>query len=76
MELSIISFTQNGIALSKKLALEFTENKIGLFTKCNCGAEECVPKLVEQSVGDWAREQMQEKMPCFLSEPVGLQSEP
>lgn len=61
MELSIISFTQNGIALSKKLALEFTENKISLFTKCNCGAEECVPKLVEQSVGDWAREQMQEK---------------
>lgn len=57
MRLSIISFTQNGIVLSKKLAQELKGVELALFTKCSHHG----PEFIEQSIGDWAREQMQEK---------------
>ncbi|MBD5463319.1 MAG: hypothetical protein HDR24_09735 [Lachnospiraceae bacterium] len=65
MRLSIISFTENGKRLSEHIA-DLLQKKIEilLFTKCEaCRKNSAVSPVlfVEKSLGDWAKEQMQEK---------------
>lgn len=68
MKISIISFTQTGTELSKKIAMEVgkTENlEITLYTRhrdyaVETGGKDAV-RFVEASVGEWAKKQMQEK---------------
>ena len=82
MKLGIISFTNNGLELSKRVAESLTENTgitTAVYTKCSLvKTHDTKIKAVhvEKSIADWTKEQMQEKMPYFLSEPVELQSEP
>ena len=72
MRLSIISFTENGKRLSEHIAELFKKKDSKsplkteplLFTKCEACKKSSAgsPVLfVEKSVGDWAKEQMQEK---------------
>lgn len=68
MRLSVISFTNNGIALSRKLAESYKGTEIELFAKCSWEEQEKknvqgekTPVFVRESVGEWAREQMEEK---------------
>ena len=64
MTISIVSFTENGKTLSKKLkaCLEGYGDKVWLFTKCSSGAApDSDVKRIEQSIGDWAGEQMRQK---------------
>lgn len=68
MSVSIISFTKRGIWLSEKIfqSLEGKDTKI--FTKCSYEKETdrtVSIVYVEQSIGEWAKEQMQEKN-CLL----------
>ena len=66
MRLSSISFTENGKRLSERIADLLKEDKTEahLFTRCEaCRKNSAVSPVlfVEKSVGDWAKEQMQEK---------------
>lgn len=64
MGLCIISFTENGMRLSKKIAESFLEQEITVFTKCSLQKEVGIMpsiQFVEQRIGDWAKEQMKEK---------------
>ena len=65
MRLSIISFTENGKQLSKNIEKLFeSELKIGLYTKCEAGKNDDIYSdilFVKTSVGDWAKERMQEQ---------------
>lgn len=68
MDISIISFTENGIHLSLTLLEKLQEadiyGKITLFTKCSqCRAREneCTLQVVKKSVSAWAQEQLQQK---------------
>lgn len=66
MKLSMISFTENGIALSKKIAekLEEAESEYLLFTKCSAYLELKNKQdvlFVENSLGQWVKEQMENK---------------
>lgn len=82
MKLSIISFTNNGLELSKRVSESLTENTgitTAVYTKCSLvKTHDTKIKAVhvEKSIADWTKEQMRKKMPYFLSEPVELQSEP
>lgn len=62
MKLSIISFTQNGIVLSKKIAKLLDEMEYTLYTKYKaCCQEEQTVRFVTQSIGEWAKEQFAER---------------
>lgn len=65
MRLSIISFTEKGKRLSEDIGELLKKNvETLLFTKCEaCRKNRDVSSVlfVEKSVGDWAKEQMQEK---------------
>lgn len=65
MRLSIISFTENGKQLSGRIAkLLERELEIGLYTKCEAGINDDIYSeilFVKTSVGDWAKERMQEQ---------------
>ena len=72
MRLSIISFTENGKRLSERIAellkkgdsKSLTKIEPFLFTKCEACKKNSAGSpamFVEKSVGDWAKEQMQEK---------------
>ena len=64
MKLSIISFTANGIKLSVQLIQGLDGIETALFTKCSLHREErraCPAVFISRSVGEWAREQMEEK---------------
>lgn len=68
MNISIISFTRNGMLLSRKLAKILIGDETTLFTKCKeaFGAEPMQDvQFVEKSIGEWADEQMKEKN-CLL----------
>ena len=62
--LSVISFTENGMHLSETIARQMKQQEIALFTKCS-HAKDLVKGsdilYVEQSIRDWAREQVKEK---------------
>lgn len=71
MNLSIISFTKNGMLLSERVANQMAEAEIILFTKCSeaslvvSDSEDTVlkksPVFVEERIGEWARTQMEAK---------------
>ncbi len=64
MGLSIISFTENGIRLSERISERLSTREVTVFTKCSYAGESSnVPsvRFVEQSIGKWAGEQMNEK---------------
>lgn len=65
MKLSIISFTNNGIVLSEKIAGILKDWEIVLYTKCTKrqAAEEDVVAVIQvtASVSQWAGEQLREK---------------
>lgn len=61
MKFSIISFTQNGMLLSKKIARTSDAAESVLYTKCSaCSAHEHQVQLVTQEIGAWAKEQLEE----------------
>ena len=67
MKLSIISFTNNGLELSKRVSESLTENTgitTAVYTKCSLvKTHDTKIKAVhvEKSIADWTKEQMQEK---------------
>ena len=65
MKLSMISFTENGKQLSERIAKLLDKDlEVKLYTKCEAGFNDVVHSdilLVQTSVGDWARERMQEQ---------------
>lgn len=66
MKLRIISFTKNGLELSKRIAFccnNDDTNDIELFTRCsNLSDSDLMDiQLVNESIGQWTKEQMQKK---------------
>ncbi len=65
MKLSVISFTENGKQLSESIVkLLERELEIKLYTKCEAGIKDDIYSdilFVKKSVGDWAKERMQEQ---------------
>ena len=65
MKLSVISFTENGKQLSESIVkLLEKELEIKLYTKCEAGIKDDIYSdilFVKTSVGDWAKERMQEQ---------------
>lgn len=62
MKLSIISFTENGIVLSEKIAKILDGTEYAIYSKCSaCGKEEQTLELITQSIGEWAKEQFEER---------------
>lgn len=64
MGFRIISFTEQGMHLSEKISESLNQEEIKLFTKWSFEKEEEIlpsVQFVEQSIGDWAKEQMKEK---------------
>ena len=90
MVLSIISFTENGMALSEKIARtvgetdtikefdiieEFLTIEVRQFTKCTtCFADgqEFSIQFVKNSIGDWAKEQMEDRNVLFFIGACGI----
>lgn len=62
MKLSIISFTQNGIVLSKNIAKLLDGIEYSLYTKfkASCQEEQTV-RFVTQNIEEWAKEQFEER---------------
>ena len=60
MSLSVISFTENGLALSGKVRETFNAEEVNLFTKCSFARESAEAVYVEESTGQWAGKQMEE----------------
>ena len=68
MKLSIISFTENGITLSEKIAEKLEETEFTLFTKCSTylirkNGQHIL--FIEKSLGQWAKEQMEKLYPSY-----------
>ncbi|MBO5208281.1 MAG: cobalt-precorrin 5A hydrolase [Lachnospiraceae bacterium] len=62
MKLSIISFTENGILLSEKIAKLLCEAECAIYTKCRDYCKEGrTVRFVTRSVGEWAKEQLEER---------------
>ena len=65
MKLSVISFTENGKQLSESIVkLLERELEIRLYTKCEAGIKDDIYSdilFLKKSVGDWAKERMQEQ---------------
>lgn len=63
MKLSIISFTNKGMELSKRIKKQFPGEKLFLYTKCSFGQqveEEKAITHVDQSLSEWTGQQMKE----------------
>ena len=90
MVLSIISFTENGMAFSEKIARavgetdtikefdiieEFLPIEVRRFTKCTtcfaAGRESSI-QFVKNSIGDWAKEQMEARNVLFFIGACGI----
>ena len=62
MKLSIISFTENGILLSEKIAKLPHEAECAIYTKCGAYCKEGrTVEFVTESIGEWAKEQFEER---------------
>lgn len=76
MGLSIISFTEKGKQLSGRIAkLLDKELEVKLYTKCKAGIKDGTPSeilFVKTSVGDWARERMQERTALLFIGACGI----
>ena len=61
MKLAIISFTENGIKLSKTVAKSLSERKVTLYTKCSrYTAEDLKVQRVKESLQVWTAQRMAE----------------
>lgn len=62
MKLSMISFTENGKLLSVNIAKRLDGTEYALYTKCQvfCQEEQTV-RFVTQGIGEWAKEQFEER---------------
>lgn len=75
MSLSIISFTANGMRFSEKIAESIEIEGIMLFTKCSLLKERGVAntvQFVEESIGEWAREQMEARQTLLFIGACGI----
>lgn len=77
MNLSIISFTQNGISLSKNIANVMEQIKCSLYTKCSTdyisdNNNENIIKYVEQSIYEWTGKQFEEKNAILFIGATGI----
>ena len=75
MKLSIISFTENGITLSEKIAEKLEETEFTLFTKCSTylirkNGQHIL--FIEKSLGQWAKEQMEKKKALLFIGACGI----
>lgn len=64
MKYSIISFTYNGIQLSRKLEEILEKEEVTAYTKCSAITKlQCQPDIefVHCSISEWAKQQMEEK---------------
>lgn len=62
MKLAVISFTENGIRLSKTIGEIAGHGQCRLFTKCSAySGEDPEVRFVEEGVGEWVREQFEEE---------------
>ena len=62
MKISIISFTEKGIVLSEKIAKLLGEAESVLYTKYGeCCKERTTAQYVTQNIGEWAKEQFEER---------------
>ena len=64
MTIQIISFTENGIRLSKKVSEVLGTEETGLFTKCSCVSDEKLMSgvaYVETGIVEWTKAQMEKK---------------
>lgn len=69
MNISVISFTENGAALSVKIAAGMKENKIALYTKCSAyqHADKDMPvQYVKEQIQQWTKVQMETKTPILF----------
>ena len=63
MGIKIISFTEKGIGLSKRVAEVLGNENVEVFTKCSVAKDlntRSMVRYVEESIGEWARKQMEE----------------
>lgn len=63
MGIKIISFTERGIGLSKRVAEVLRNEDVEIFTKCSASKDlniRSIVRYVEESIGEWARKQMEE----------------
>ncbi len=63
MGIKIISFTEKGIGLSKRVAEVLGNENVEVFTKCSAAKDlntRSMVRYVEESIGEWARKQMEE----------------
>lgn len=68
MNISIISFTENGLRLSKKVAESLGTDKVEVFTKCSLIRDDMpasYARFLDGGIDDWAKEQMEEKR-CLI----------
>lgn len=73
MKLSIISFTENGILLSEKIAKLMRGAECVLYTKCGMYSKERqTVRFVTQSIGEWAKEQFEEANVLFFIGACGI----
>lgn len=73
MKLSVISFTQNGLILSRRIAEVLDGVEVTLFTKCSewkHGAKDYV--FVDFPIGEWAKHQMEEKKALLFIGACGI----
>ena len=54
MSLSVISFTENGLALAGKVRETFTAEEVNLFTKCSFARESAEAVYVEKA--EWQKQ--------------------
>lgn len=76
MKLSVISFTENGKQLSESIVkLLEKELEIKLYTKCEAGIKDDIYSdilFLKKSVGDWAKERMQEQYALLFIGACGI----
>ena len=73
MKLSIISFTENGILLSEKIANLWGQSECTLYTKCkNCNTINHGVLFVSQGISEWVKEQFQERSALLFIGACGI----
>ena len=73
MKLSIISFTENGVLLSEKIAKLWEQSEYTLYTKCkNCNTINQGVRFVSQGISEWVKEQFQERSALLFIGACGI----
>ncbi len=75
MGIKIISFTEKGIGLSKRVAEVLGNENVEVFTKCSVAKDlntRSMVRYVEESIGEWARKQMEEMQTLLFIGACGI----